>query len=186
MKLLSIALAFSLIFAFSSCEDDTSTTSTTTTNNGNTNSTLSIKKILPGNWTIDDVEQKSGKNYLPGTSTLVSTFTGIGENVSGSMDFSEDPNLLTSSLAYDMKLDITFQNPVIPNQNPTIPVPAVNSSGTWAFDADSSIVFTDANNMKKFYTVVNKTANTLELSTPINTVITGQTAGFLLHIYLSK
>ncbi len=186
MKLLSATLAFSLLFALSSCEDDNSTTSTTTTNNSNTNSNLSINTILPGNWNIDNVEQKGGKNYLPGTSTLVSTFTGIGENVSGSMDFSADPNLLTSSLSYDMKLDIAFQNPAIPNQTPTIPGPAINSNGTWAFDADSSIVFTDSNNMKKYYTVENKTASTLELSTPVNTTITGQNAGFSLHIFLSK
>tara|TARA_R110002072_G_scaffold74972_2_gene177108 strand:- start:15 stop:578 length:564 start_codon:yes stop_codon:yes gene_type:complete len=187
MKFLFQSFAFCLVFVFCSCEDDNSSSSSSSSNtNPNTNPSLSIKKILPGNWNVDDVEQKEGKNFLPGTSTLVSTFTGVGENVSGTMVFSENPNTLNSTLEYDMKLDIKFQNPIIPNQTPTIPVPAVTTSGTWAFDADSSIVFTDSSNQKVFYTVENKTNNSLELSTPINTTITGQNAGFLLYIYLSK
>lgn len=186
MKFLTKTLALSLICIFTSCEKEDTSTTTTTSGNNNPNSTLSIKGVLPGNWNVDDVEQKDGKNFISGTSTMVSTFTGVGENVQGSMVFAEGPNTLTSSLGYDMKLDIKFQNPGLPNQTVTVPVPLVNSSGTWVFDADSSIVFTDANSMKSYYTVENKTANTLELSTPVNTIVTGQSSGFLLHIYLSK
>lgn len=187
MKFIIRAIALSLVIVVSSCEEESSSTTTTSGNtNPNTNPTLSIKKILPGNWSVDDVSQEEGKNFLAGTSTLVSTFTGVGENVQGSMVFSEAPEAVTASVAYDMKLDIAFQSPAIPNQTLTIPGPDINLSGTWEFDADSSIVITDANNLKTFYNVESKTASTLELSTPVNTVITGQSGGFSLHIFLSK
>lgn len=180
------ALALSIIFLSACSKDDDSSTDSTNTGNNNPNPTLTISDILPGTWNVDDLEQINGQNFLPGTSTLVSTFTGVGQNVQGTYTFSENPNQLNSSLSYEMLLTIKFQNPGLPDQTQTVPVPATTASGSWAIDTDSNIVFTDSNNQKIFYEVINKSANALELSTPVNMTIAGQTAGFSLIMKLSK
>lgn len=187
MKFLSKTIFLALVVMFASCEkEESSTTTTTNAVNNNTDTTVIISNILPGTWIIDDVQQSNGKSYLPGTSTLVSTFTGTGQNVQGTMSFSTNPNQASQSLSYDLVLDIKFQNPGLPNQTQTITLPATSSSGTWAIDNDSNIVYTDSSNTKLYYDVVSKSANQLEISTPINTTIAGQSAGFVLNLFLSK
>ena len=81
---------------------------------------------------------------------MVSTFTGVGEDVQGSMAFSEAPEAVTASISYDMKLDIAFQSNAIPNQSVPIPGPDINFNATCEFDDDCSIVITCANNLNTF------------------------------------
>ena len=79
-----------------------------------------------GTWSYTKIELDNGT--LMYGQTPFGTFSGVGENIIGTVEIKENPDSFTTEVQFTAKLDINVQQQNIQQQ---IPVDKTSSSGTW-------------------------------------------------------
>jgi hypothetical protein len=117
-------LFLSLVFVLSACLKPPVPQPKDDANNGNNNEEL--ESVFPGTWTYHKIIMTNGT--LKGAQQELGTFNGIGKDIKGSFEISEDPNTFTTTLEYTAAVNMTIFGQT---QQTDMPVQERTVTGTW-------------------------------------------------------
>jgi len=121
---------------------------------------------IAGKWTLTEGVITNGTGttvYIGQTFNLTYTAISIDENVQ--VDFSENPNQVTSTGNYTMELNFIFLGN---NYQDTITLESPFSNGDWSINATTLTIDANTTTVNGNYTIIELTENTLLLSTAVN------------------
>lgn len=155
----------------SDCDNDGISNSTEIANGTNplVFDEVKVASPLAGSWNLESANINNGTgviNYLGQTFDLTYTATSSSENLN--LEFTENPNLVTSTGTYTTTLNYTFLGTDY-TENVTTESPFEN--GTWEVINGNVVQISSNTTVNGNYTILEINDTTLRLSTDINRVV---------------
>lgn len=127
MKNLSILL-FTFLFVFASCSSD-----------DDSNSQIDLTVDLTGSWELTSLEYEGESTIEVENQTLTISFDGFGKDFDAQVNFTEDPNELTSTGSYTLVLTTNFMGESI-TQEELIDFSDDIITGEWSLENGNQLV----------------------------------------------
>ncbi|MFY0643886.1 MAG: hypothetical protein JXR19_05420 [Bacteroidia bacterium] len=140
-----------------------------------------LESWLPGKWNLTEVSQENGIISVNGFQT--STFTSVGKNIIGSIEFTKNPDEYSSSTSYDNVMTVVILNQTTEQ---TIPINGTDS-GSWSVNDQDNIELVSSTQTTE-YEVLESSSTRIKVKFPwlltqTNTGITTVTSADVIAVY---
>ncbi|MEX0996666.1 MAG: lipocalin family protein [Flavobacteriaceae bacterium] len=128
MKNLSILL-FAILLVFASCSSD----------DDNSNDQIDLTVDITGSWELTSLEYEGESTIEVENQTLTISFDGFGKDFDAQVNFTEDPNEVTSTGSYTLVLTTNFMGESI-TQEQFVDFSDDSITGEWSIENGNQLV----------------------------------------------